>query len=138
MEKKFKYISKFLLFFYFITGLYLSVNTGITTDELPNLYIWSLNLEAIKNFLGFNDTGYQNLYNYEWKYKGVGFYYFSYIYLFLANSFISLDSYSKVISDVLINHSLIFITFFLSALISRKIVYLIRNNSHNSKSNESL
>lgn len=125
MEKKFKYISKFLLFFYFITGLYLSVNTGITTDELPNLYIWSLNLEAIKNFLGFNDTGYQNLYNYEWKYKGVGFYYFSYIYLFLANSFISLDSYSKVISDVLINHSLIFITFFLSALISRKIVYLI-------------
>ena len=50
MEKKFKYISKFLLFFYFITGLYLSVNTGITTDELPNLYIWSLNLEAIKIF----------------------------------------------------------------------------------------
>ena len=58
MKKKFKYILKFLLYFYFIIGLVLSVNTGITTDELPNLYIWNLNLEAIKNFLGFNDTGY--------------------------------------------------------------------------------
>ena len=125
MKKKFKYILKFLLYFYFIIGLVLSVNTGITTDELPNLYIWNLNLEAIKNFLGFNDTGYQNLYNYEWRYKGVGFYYFSYIYLSLTNLFINLDNFSKQISDVLINHSLIFITFFFSALISKKIVYLI-------------
>ena len=51
MKKKFKYILKSLLFFYFIIGLILSVNTGITTDELPNLYIWNLNLEAIKDFL---------------------------------------------------------------------------------------
>ena len=77
MEKKFNYILRLFLYFYIIFGLFLSVNTGITTDELPNQFIWNLNLEAIKDFFGFNETGYYNLYKYEWRYKGVGFYYFS-------------------------------------------------------------
>ena len=84
MKEKSKYIFNLFLFLYFIFGFYLSINTGITTDEIENLYSWSLNLEAIKEFFGYNETGFSNLNEYVWRYKGVGFYYFAHIYIFIA------------------------------------------------------
>ena len=48
MKEKSKYIFNLFLFLYFIFGFFLSINTGITTDEIENLYSWSVNLEAIK------------------------------------------------------------------------------------------
>ena len=62
-----KYLLNSSLFIYFIIGFYFSINTGITADEIENLYGWSLNFDAIKNFLGLNDFGYDNLYNYAWR-----------------------------------------------------------------------
>ena len=50
MRTKYDYIINFILLVYFIFGYYLSINTGITTDEIENLYSWSLNLSAIKDF----------------------------------------------------------------------------------------
>ena len=81
MRIKKRYILNTFLSFYLIIGFYLSINTGITSDEIVNLYIWSLNLDAIKEFFGYNNFGYSNLYEYDWRYKGVGFFYFSHIYL---------------------------------------------------------
>ena len=121
MKIKSKYIFNIFLSFYLIFGIYLSVKTGLTTDELPNQYIWKLNLEAIKDFFGYNDTGYANLYEYVWRYKGVGFYYFSHIYLLIADLFIKLEEFPDEISKALLNHGLIFLTFFLSGIFSKKI-----------------
>jgi len=116
------------LFLYFIIGFYFSINTGITTDEIENLYSWSLNLSAIKNFFGFNDYGYKDLYEYVWRYKGVGFYYFSYIYLFIAEFFVGNNNLPITIYKVLLNHGLIFTCFFLSGIYSSKIVNFIIND----------
>ena len=84
MKIKNRYLLNSSLFIYFIIGFYFSINTGITTDEIENLYSWTVNFDAIKNFLGLNDYGYDNLNNYVWRYKGVGFYYFANIYLLIA------------------------------------------------------
>ena len=113
------------LFLYFLIGFYFSIKTGITTDEIENLHSWKLNLDAIRDFFGKNNFGYDNLYDYVWRYKGVGFYYFSHIYLFIAELFIKFDELPPLISKVLLNHGLIFTSFFLSAIYSAKIVNLI-------------
>ena len=125
MKIKGNYIFSLFLFLYFIFGFYLSINTGITTDEIENLYSWTLNLAAIKDFFGFNDFGYTNLNDYIWRYKGVGFYYFSHIYILLADLIIKLENFPEIISKVLLNHGLIFFTFFLSAIFAKKIINLI-------------
>ena len=93
MKIKTKYIFNIFLSFYLIFGIYLSVRTGLTADELPNKYIWMLNLEAIKDFFGYNDTGYSNLYEHDWRYKGVGFFYFSHLYLLIVDLFIKFETY---------------------------------------------
>ena len=49
----------------------------MTTDGLPNHSIGILNIEAIKDILGFNNTGYEILEKFPWRYlslKGVGTY----------------------------------------------------------------
>ena len=76
---KFKYITLFnlFLFLYLSFGMFISVNVGLTTDGLPNHSIGILNIEAIKDILGFNDTGYSDLEKFPWRYKGPAFYYLS-------------------------------------------------------------
>ena len=125
MKIKGNYIFSLFLFLYFAFGFYLSINTGITADEIENLYSWTLNLAAIKDFFGFNDFGYSNLNDYIYRYKGVGFYYFSHIYILLADLIIKLENVPAIISKVLLNHGLIFFTFFLSAIFAKKIINLI-------------
>ena len=129
MKKKSKYILNLFLFLYFVLGFYLSINTGITTDEIENLYSWSLNLEAIKEFFGYNNTGFSNLYEYVWRYKGVGYFYFAQIYFLISGFLIEFNDYSETITKVLLNHGLIFTTFFLSAILSKKILKLIIKDS---------
>ena len=93
MKIKGNYIFSLFLFLYFAFGFYLSINTGITADEIENLYSWTVNLAAIKDFFGFNDFGYSNLNDYIYRYKGVGFYYFSHIYILLADLIIKLENF---------------------------------------------
>ena len=90
MKIKSKFIFNLFLFFYLTFGIYISVNVGMTSDGLPNHNIGILNIEAIKDILGFNDTGYSNLEKFHWRYKGVAFYYLSYIYLFIVDLFFRL------------------------------------------------
>ena len=119
-HKILNYIFNLFLFFYIIVCLYLSVNTGITTDELVDQYKWSLSLNAIKDFFGHDNNGYQNLYNYIWKYHGMGFHYFSHIYLLTVGHFVEFEKFSEDISKVLLNHTLIFITFFYRLYFQKK------------------
>ena len=123
--KKGNHLIKIFLFLYLIIGIFLSVNTGISTDEFIDQYNWKLSSDAIKNFFGFNDYGYNNLLKYEWKYHGIGFHYFSHIYINIVNLFVNFEKYTKDVSDVLINHSFIFIIFFLSGILAKKILYLL-------------
>ena len=109
MKIKSKLIFNLFLSFYLIAGMYISINVGMTTDELPNHSIGLLNIEAIKDILGFNDSGYSNLEKFPWRYKGPAFYYLSYIYLIIADFFFKFEEYSESVSRVLINHSLIII-----------------------------
>jgi len=125
MNIKSKLVFNLFLLFYLSLGMYISVNVGMTTDELVNHSIGILNIEAIKDILGFNDTGYSNLEKFAWRYKGPAFYYLSHIYLFFLDFFFQFDEYPETVSRVLLNHALIFITFFLSAIFSGKILNLL-------------
>ena len=49
MKKNFNYLYILFLFFYLTFGLYLSINTGITSDEAIEQGNWKINLEAIKS-----------------------------------------------------------------------------------------
>ena len=125
IKKKSNSFFKVFLFFYLIIGFYLSINTGISTDEFIEQYNWQLSFGAIKDFFGYNTNGYDNLLRYEWKYHGVGFHYFSQTYLLIASAIVKFDKYSQDVSNVLLNHSFIFFTFFLSGLLAKKILNLI-------------
>ena len=125
MKVKSKLFFNLFLTFYLLFGFYVAVNVGMTTDELPNHSIGILNIEAIKDILGFNNTGYENLEKFPWRYKGPAFYYLSYIYLLVVDLFFTFDEYSEAVSRVLLNHALIFFTFFLSAIFSKKVVNLL-------------
>lgn len=125
MKVKNNYIFNTFLLFYFIFGFYFSIKTGITTDELENLYSWQLNLQVIKEFFGDNEDGYTKLEQYIWRYKGVGFYYFSHVYLLIIEALFEFANYPEIISKALLNHGLIFSTFFLSALFAKKILHII-------------
>ena len=120
-KKNSNYIFNLFLFFYLIFGFYLSVNTGISTDEFVEQKNWRLNFGAIKDFFGNNDDGYFNLLEYEWKFHGIGFHYFSQIYLLLVGLIVKFEKFPEEISRVLLNHSLIFFTFFLSGIFAKKL-----------------
>ena len=61
MKIKSKFIFNLFLFFYLTFGIYISVNVGMTTDELPNHNIGILNIEAIKTLLCFFIASFLNL-----------------------------------------------------------------------------
>ena len=61
MKIKSKLFFNLFLSCYLLFGFYVAINVGMTTDGLPNHSIGILNIEAIKDILGFNNTGYENL-----------------------------------------------------------------------------
>ena len=77
IKKNFNKIFKYILLIYVVIGFYLSINTGISTDEFIVQHKWNLNLEIIKFFLLNIGDGKFELLNYAWKYHGVGFSYIS-------------------------------------------------------------
>ena len=125
IKKNFNKIFKYILLIYVVIGFYLSINTGISTDEFIVQHKWNLNLEIIKFFLLNIGDGKFELLNYAWKYHGVGFSYISEPYVAIISQIIEIEDIPKNASKALLNHSLLFITFFLSGIIARKIIYLI-------------
>ena len=125
MRKNFSYIFTLFLFFYLISGLYLSTHTGITSDEAIEQANWKINIEAIKAFFTNNNNGYSNLLEYFSRFYGIGFHYLSQIYLLLAGLVFKFESFSEETSKLLLNHSFVFLTYFLSGIFAKKIVNLI-------------
>ena len=124
-KKNSKNIFNLFLFIYLILGLFLSVNTGVSTDAFIEEKIWKNNLEAAKDIFGHDNDGYSNLLQKHDKYYGVGYNFLSQIYLFFVGIIFKFDGLSDEISKVLLKHSFIFLTFFSSAIIAKKIVNLI-------------
>jgi len=124
LSKKFFYL---FLFLYFITGLYLSLNVGITHDESHSYWVWELNKNKLLNVFLNGSFDVSQLDSYH-GYYGVGFYFFSEIFGLLINNILEnfevLDS-----SKTLLNkHPSVFIFFFISGLYFNKIIYLITKN----------
>ena len=100
------------------------MQTGVSHDEAIEQANWKINFAAIKDVFGNNDNAYSILINHKSKYYGVGFNFISQIYLFLMGSVIKFKFFSEEISKILLNHSFIFVTFFISGLFARKIINL--------------
>ncbi len=116
-----------ILIFYFVLGVYSSLNVGITHDEAHSYWVWELNKQKIYNIFLNSNFDISQLETYH-GYYGVGFYFFSSIFElptnFLLTGFEFLDS-----SKVLLNkHPSVFLFFFISGLYLKKIIYLITRN----------
>ena len=132
-KKKLNYLYNLFLFFYLILGFYFAINTGISTDEFIDQYNWSLSFEVIKKFIfNIGDDKFEIL-NYEWRFHGIGFHYVSQIYLYIIDKIINFENFNDDVSQILMNHGLIFLTFFLSGIYSKKILNLIIKDHEASK-----
>ncbi len=132
-KKNFNPLYNLFLFIYLIFGFYFSVKTGITADEFIDQHNWNLSFEVIKNFLFNSNDSSLDILEYEWKFHGVGFHYISQIYLFIASKFVNFASIDSDSSKVLLNHSFIFFIFFISGIISRKIINMLIKDNYVSK-----
>ena len=126
------------LILYFFSGNIASLYTGITADEFIEQRNWNLKLELIKSLFDGNNAEYFNLLkpeeyldrnipiiDYDLRFYGVGFHYFSQIYLYIAGLFIEIGNLNSATTKVLLNHCFTFSNFFLSALFAGKILQLI-------------
>ena len=128
-KKKFTYIYNSFLFLYISLGFYFSTKTGISTDEFIDQYNWKLSFEVINEFLFNRGDSNFDLVNYEWRFHGVGFHYASQVYLYILNLFLNFEPFDEESSKILLNHSFIFLTFFLSGIFAKKIIDLsIKDN----------
>ena len=115
MFKNLNLISYLLLILYFITGLYLSLNTGISHDEYHEQLNWEINFNAVKEF--FSSGNYSTLIEYKDRYHGIGFNIISQPFQLLIKELISiyldLNEYGLILIS---KHPIIFILFFISGL----------------------
>jgi hypothetical protein len=125
IKRNSKNLFNLFLFFYVIFCLYFSVKTGISADEFIELYNWQLSKDAIKDFFGFNNYGYTNLFAYDWKFHGIAHHFFSKPYTYIIGSIFKIENLSLETSNVLLNHSFTFLIFFLSGIFAKKILNLI-------------
>ena len=115
MSKKFNLFSISLLIIYFLAGIFLSLNTGISHDEYHEQLNWKVNLNSIKDF--FLSGSYDNLLNYRDRYHGIGFNIlsqpFQYLIKDLVKIYLDINEYGSILIS---KHILIFILFFISGL----------------------
>ena len=112
---KSKLIFIFGLFAYVSISFYLSINTGLSHDELHEELNWAKNFEAIKSIFGLGD--YNLLLDYKDKYHGVGFHYISQPIQYLTHNYIAhLAKSSSFGAYLLSKHIVIFFLFFMSGI----------------------
>ena len=112
MSQKIYNTSLILLLIYLITGIYLSLNTGISHDEYHEQLNWEINLKAIKTFF---ETGYyKELLEYKDRYHGIGFNFLSQPFQFLIKDFLlgylDVNEYGSILIS---KHPIIFICFYI-------------------------
>ncbi len=127
MSQKIYKTSFILLFIYLITGIYLSLNVGISHDEYHEQLNWEINFKAIKNF--FETGTYQELLQYKDRYHGVGFNLLSQPFQYLIKDFLlkylDLNEYGSILIS---KHTIVFILFFISGLFFYRICLLFYND----------
>ena len=113
MSKKLNLIIYLFLIGYLFTGIYLSINTGISHDEYHEQLNWEINLKSIKDF--FSTGTYENLIEYKDRYHGIGFNIisqpFQIIFKELISNYLNLSEYG---STLISKHIIVFAIFFFS------------------------
>ena len=101
--------------FYILIGIYLSLNNGISHDEIHEQKNWLINSSAIKDFL---QTGsFEKLISYKDKYHGVAFHYISQPIQYLIKDFvIQINEVSSTGGLLISKHPIVFLTFSLSGI----------------------
>ena len=127
MSHKIYNTSLILLLIYLITGVFLSLNTGISHDEYHEQLNWEINLKAIKNF--YETGNYKNLLEYKDRYHGIGFNFlsqpFQYLIKDLLLNYLNVNEYGSILIS---KHPVIFILFFISGLFFYKICLIFFND----------
>jgi hypothetical protein len=129
LSQKIYNTSLILLLIYLITGIYLSLNTGISHDEYHEQLNWEINLKAIKTFY---ETGtYQELLLYKDRYHGIGFNFLSQPFQYLIKNYLlgylDVNEYGSILIS---KHPIIYILFFISGLFFYKICLIFSNNKN--------
>jgi len=129
LSQKIYKTSLIFLLIYLITGIFLSLNAGISHDEYHEQLNWEINLTAIKDFY---ETGtYQNLLDYKDRYHGIGFNFLSQPIQYLTKDFLldylNLNEYGSILIS---KHLVIFVLFFISGLFFFKICLFFFNDKN--------
>jgi len=114
------------LFLYFLIGIYLSLNTGISHDEFHEQKNWEFNMLLIDSLWKNQEIEI----TYIDKFYGIGFQYisqpFQYFFSEIVSNYFGFDAYG---SKLITKHSIVFIFFFISSLFFFKILLKITNNN---------
>ena len=122
------YLLLFLLFIYTLTGIYLSLTSGISHDEYHEQLNWEINSKAVKSF--FLNGNIQELLDYKDKYHGIGFHFISQPIQILINDFVSSYNEVSIYGALLISkHSVIFFLFSISGIFFYLLCLRISKNS---------
>ena len=115
MFKNINFYTSLFLIVYFFTGIFLSINSGISHDEFHEQLNWEVNLKSIKDF--FLTGNYPDLLEYKDRYHGIGFNIISQPFQIIIKDLILEYSNLNEYGSILISkHPVVFIIFFISGL----------------------
>ena len=113
---------------YLCIGIYLSITTGITSDESFEQLNWDQNTSGIKSLISFGH--YDEFLRYLDKYHGIAFHYISQPVQFLTSNFVShLNEVSDFGGHLMSKHSMVFLIFFISGIYFYKLIDKLIKNS---------
>lgn len=124
---KSKYFFNLFLIAYLIIGIFLSLNVGITHDEIHSNWVWELNKKKILNIFFNSNYDVSDLSTYH-GYYGIGFYLISAPLELIFSKFIGIIKINDEGSVLLLKHPTVFLFFLISGFYFKKIIYLISND----------
>lgn len=122
-----KYFFYSFLIIYLIVGIFLSLNVGITHDEIHSNWVWELNKKKLSNiFFNSNyDISYLSTYH---GYYGIGFYLVSTPIELIFSKITGLININYEGGVLLLKHPTVFLFFLITGIYFRKIMNLILND----------
>ena len=113
---------------YIVVGIYLSITTGITSDESFEQMNWEENISGIESLLNYGH--YDNFLEYLDKYHGIAFHYISQPIQYLTSNLVSnLNEVSDYGGLLMSKHSVVFIIFSISGIFFYKLIIRITNSN---------
>ena len=117
MHKRINIIFYSLVTTYLIFGIILSINTGVSHDELHEQTTWQVNLKAIESFF-VDNNGYEELLVYKDRYFGIAFHLLTQPIQFLTYEFVGdLNKMSDNDAYLVARHISFFIIFTISGIL---------------------